>query len=71
MDLKYRDEARVYIEMIDASIFGVDAPALVTGIDKNRWDIQNAFFDLKVAERDGKPSKFRRVFPQSSGEITC
>lgn len=57
LDLKYRDEARVYVEMIDASIFGADLP--VTAIDKNRWDIQNAFFDLKVAERDDKPVYFR------------
>jgi hypothetical protein len=57
VDLKYRDEFRVYVEGIDASIFDADLP--VTGIDKNRWDIQNAFFDLKVAERDGKPVYFR------------
>ena len=56
-DVKYRDEFRVYIEMIDASIFGADLP--ITGIDKNRWDIQNAFFDMKIAERDGKPIYFR------------
>jgi hypothetical protein len=59
LDLKYSDQARVYIEMIDASIFGIDAPALVTAIDKNRWDIQNAFFDWKIAERDDKPVYFR------------
>lgn len=57
VDLKYRDEFRVYVEGIDASIFSNELP--VTGIDKNRWDIQNAFFDLKVAERDGKPVYFR------------
>lgn len=59
LDLKYRDEVRAYIEMIDASIFGIDAPATITGIDKNRWDIQNAFIDLKVLERDDKPVYFR------------
>jgi hypothetical protein len=59
LDLKYNDQARVYIEMIDASIFGLDAPALVTAIDKNRWDIQNVFFDWKIAERDDKPVYFR------------
>ena len=57
VDLKYRDEFRVYVEGIDASIFGAELP--ITGIDKNRWDIQNAFFDLKVGERDGKPIYFR------------
>ncbi|TXT35170.1 MAG: hypothetical protein FD138_1479, partial [Planctomycetota bacterium] len=59
LDLKYRDQFRVYVEMIDASIFGMDSPALVTGIDKNRWDLQNAFFDLKILERDDKPVYFR------------
>ncbi|MBC7820245.1 MAG: alginate export family protein [Planctomycetaceae bacterium] len=57
VDLKYRDQFRVYIEGIDASIYNNELA--VTGIDKNRWDIQNAFFDLKVAERDGKPVYFR------------
>src|SRR5262249_9565282 len=57
LDLKYRDEFRVYVEMIDASIFNNELA--VTGIDKNRWDLQNAFFDLKVLERDDKPVYFR------------
>lgn len=57
VDFKVRDEFRVYVEMIDASIFDHELP--VTGIDENRWDIQNAFFDLKIAERDDKPIYFR------------
>lgn len=57
VDMKYKDEFRVYVEMIDASIYNNELP--VTGIDKNRWDIQNAFFDAKVAERDNKPVYFR------------
>ena len=52
-DLKHSDWVRVYIEMIDASSTGNDLP--VTGIDVNRWDLQNAFIDLKVLERDDKP----------------
>ena len=35
--MKYKDEFRVYVEMIDASIFNNELP--VTAIDKNRWDI--------------------------------
>ena len=52
-DLKHSDWVRVYIEMIDASIYNADLP--ITGIDKNRWDLQNAFADLRVLERDDKP----------------
>ena len=57
VDMKYKDEFRVYVEMIDALIYNNELP--VTGIDENRWDIQNAFFDVKVAERDSKPIYFR------------
>lgn len=53
LDLKHSDWVRVYIEMIDAEIYNNDLP--ITGIDLNRWDIQNAFVDLKVMERDDKP----------------
>lgn len=57
VDLKWGQDFRVYVEGIDASIFNNDL--VVTGIDKNRWDLQNAFFDLKIAERDDKPVYFR------------
>lgn len=56
-DLKHSDWVRVYIEMINADIYNNDLP--VTGIDANHWDIQNAFLDLKVLERDEKPVWFR------------
>ena len=52
-DLKHSDWVRVYVEGIDASINHADLP--ITGIDVNRWDLQNAFVDLKVFERDDKP----------------
>jgi len=52
-DLKHSDWLRVYIEGIDASITGNSLPP--TGIDMNRWDLLNAFVDLKVMERDDKP----------------
>jgi hypothetical protein len=57
VDFKVRDQFRVYVEMIDASIFDQELP--VTGIDENRWDIQNAFLDVKLGERDDKPIYFR------------
>ncbi len=57
VDLKWGQDFRVYVEGIDASIFNNELP--VTGIDKNRWDVQNAFFDVKFAERDDKPIYFR------------
>ncbi len=56
-DLKHSDWVRVYVEMIDASINHGELPQ--TGIDVNRWDLQNAFVDLKVLERDDKPVWFR------------
>lgn len=59
VDFHYTDAFRVYVEMIDASMFGLDAPYTPQGIDINRWDIQNLFFDLKVFEFDDKPVFFR------------
>ncbi len=53
LDLKHSDWVRVYVEMIDAGIYNNDLPT--TGIDANHWDLQNAFVDLKVLERDDKP----------------
>ena len=53
LDLKHSDWVRLYVEMINADIYNNDLP--VTGIDRNRWDLQNAFVDLKVLERDDKP----------------
>lgn len=57
VDLKWGQDLRIYVEGIDASIYSNNLP--VTAIEKNRWDIQNAFFDLKIAERDDKPVYFR------------
>jgi Alginate export len=52
-DLKLDDSLRFYAELIDASMFGNTLS--VTGIDVNRWDLQNLFVDVKIAERDEKP----------------
>ncbi len=56
-DLHINDMARVYFEMLDGSIFDNDLPPL--GIDINRWNIQNAFVDIKLHEWDGSPGWFR------------
>ena len=53
LDLKHSDWVRAYVEMINADIYNNDLP--VTGIDRNRWDLQNYFVDLKILERDDKP----------------
>lgn len=49
---KHSDWLRVYAEMIDASIFQNDLPP--TGIDLNRWDMQNYFVDVAPLEFDGQ-----------------
>src|SRR6187397_1802880 len=43
--------------MIDASMG--NNPLTTTGIDVNRWDLQNLLVDLKIAERDDKPVYLR------------
>ncbi len=56
-DIKAGDMFRVYFEGIDASQFGEELPA--TPIDVNRWDVQNAFVDLKIGSYDDQPIWFR------------
>lgn len=56
-DLKVSDWLRVYVEGIDASMDNNPLP--VTGIDINRWDLQCAMFDLRIAEFDDLPVWFR------------
>jgi hypothetical protein len=41
------------VEVIDASIFNEELPA--TSIDLNRWNIQNAFVDVRMAELESGP----------------
>lgn len=57
VDLKVGDTSRVYFELLDASMF--DNPLSPTGIDINRWEIQNLFVDVKFAERDDQPVYLR------------
>jgi hypothetical protein len=47
-DLQAGRAFRFYVETIDASIFGADLPILP--IDKNRWDVLNAFVDVHLGE---------------------
>ncbi len=48
VDLKVSDWLRVYAEGIDGSMD--NNPLTVTGIDVNRWDVQNLFLDLRIFE---------------------
>lgn len=58
VDLKVSDWLRVYAEMIDAQMDNNALPA--TGIDINRWDAQNLFVDVRLAEfDDGRAVWFR------------
>ena len=57
LDFKVGQGLRAYIEMLDAAMFSNELPA--TGIDVNRWNIQNAFVDVQIAVRDDKPVYFR------------
>lgn len=57
LDVHYTDRFRLYIELLDASIFNQELP--ITPIDLNRWNIQNAFVDIAFGERDGNPLIFR------------
>lgn len=45
-DLKVEENFRFYVEGLDASTFGEDLPA--HAVDENRWDLQNAFFDVAL-----------------------
>jgi Alginate export len=56
-DLKIGDVIRGYVEGIDASTFGNRSPD--QAIDVDRWDLLNAFVDVKVFELDGKPQYLR------------
>lgn len=47
-DLWYRDRLRIYCEIVTAQTFDQDLPPLV--IDRNYFDFQNLFVDLKIAD---------------------
>ena len=46
VDMKAGDRLRFYVEGIDAESFGQSLP--IQAIDQNRWDLQNAFVDVKL-----------------------
>lgn len=52
-DWRVNDHVRVYAEMLDASIYGQELP--ITGIDENRFDLQNGFVDWQFAEVLDRP----------------
>ncbi|MFN0195787.1 MAG: alginate export family protein [Planctomycetaceae bacterium] len=56
-DVHVSDLFRGYVEGIDASSFGEELPE--AGIDVNRWDLLNAFFDLHVADLGDQAVQFR------------
>lgn len=45
-DLKYRDSFRVFVQGI--STFDEDRDLALRGIDENRWDLHQLFFDLRL-----------------------
>lgn len=55
-DFKYRDLFRVFVQGVSAFDEGRDLAR--RGIDENRWDIQQLFFDLKILGED-KPLTLR------------
>ncbi len=57
LELKDSDLYRLYVEMIDASIFNEDLPP--TFIDENRADILQAYGDVLLFEWDGAPVVLR------------
>lgn len=50
-DFKYRDDFRIFAQMI--TTFDEDRNLALRGIDENRWDVHQLFFDLKLLEDDG------------------
>jgi hypothetical protein len=60
LNLEIDDWLRVYAEGIDASMDNNPLP--ITGIDVNRWDLQNLFLDVRLWNFDGfddRPLWFR------------
>lgn len=58
--VKYSDVFEGYVEAIDSSAFGYDAPLFPLGIDQNRSDLLQAYVDLKIADVEGGGSlKYR------------
>jgi len=49
-DLKYRDLARVFFQ--GAAVFDEDRDLALRGLDENRWDVQQLFFDVRVLGED-------------------
>ncbi|APZ91070.1 alginate export family protein [Fuerstiella marisgermanici] len=60
LKVSYGDTFETFVEAIDASAFGYDAPLSPLGIDENRADLLQAYVDLKIADIEGGGSvKYR------------
>ncbi len=57
VNVQVSDWLRFYVEGIDASMDNNPLP--VTGIDVNRWDLQNYFVDVRFADLCDRPIWFR------------
>lgn len=57
LDLNYGDRFTARVEAIDAETFNEDLATLP--IDENEWDLLQAYVDVKVADLDGGPLRFR------------
>lgn len=53
LDLHVSDDFRAYVEMLDASFDRGQLPPLAS--DVNRWDLFNAFVDVRIAEVADQP----------------
>ena len=53
IDLSYGENISGRVEGIDASAFGYDAPFGPLGIDENRFDLLQAYVDIKLADFEG------------------
>ncbi len=57
LDFRAGQRFRLFVELLDASQFGEELPP--TGIDVNRWNLQNYFVDVALLERNGRPITLR------------
>ena len=70
LHLSYNERVGGYIQAIDASMFGLDAPYAATPIDVNRTDLLQAYVELNLGELGDGKLKYRygRQLLQYGGE---
>jgi hypothetical protein len=59
VSLTYNDTVTGYVQAIDASAFGYDAPLTPVGIDENRSDLLQYYAELNLGEVAGGDLKYR------------